>query len=644
MDAFRDHGRVAQTLTADVEGAARILAEAERLGLDLGDVTEKLVTAGVRQFADAADGLYAAVARKRITALGDRLNAQHIQLADALVEPVAALTERARAEGWGRRLWAKDASLWTGKDEAQWQGWLPAARGERIDLPALEAFAAEIAGAGFIHAVLLGMGGSSLGPEVLAETFGSRPGHPQLLVLDTTDPDQIARIEAEIDPARTLFIVASKSGSTLEPDILHRHFFAVVAQAVGEANAGAQFVAITDPGSKLEATARDQNFRRVFLGDPEIGGRYSVLSNFGMVPAAVIGIDVAAFMSGAQTMTRACGPGAPPSANPGFELGLMLGAAARAGRDKLTLLASNGLADVGAWLEQLIAESTGKHGLGIIPLAGEPVGEARRYGGDRVFAYLSLEGRDDPAQDEAVRALEQAGHPVARIVLAGRETLGQEFVRWEVATAVAGAVIGIDPFDQPDVEASKIKARALTDAYEKTGVGAQETPVVRGEGLALYADATNAATLAAATGNEAIGAWLGAHFARAGEGDYIGLLAWLDRDRAHVRALDALRAKLRDHTRRATVGGFGPRFLHSTGQAYKGGPNSGVFLQITADPAQDRAIPGRKASFAVVLAAQARGDLEVLAERGRRLLRVHLGRDIEGGLARLADLIERALI
>jgi transaldolase / glucose-6-phosphate isomerase len=643
MDAFRDHGVVRASLTEDVEAAAHVLAEAERLGLDLAGVTERLVVEGVRQFADAADKLYGAVARKRAAALGERLNGQHVQLSEDLVQPAAAAAERARAEGWSRRLWAKDASLWTGDDEARWLGWLEAAGGERADPAALDAFAADVAGAGFIHALLLGMGGSSLGPEVLAETFGSRPGHPRLLVLDSTDPDQIARVEAEIDPARTLFIVASKSGSTLEPDVLHRHFFALAAKAVGEAEAGAHFVAITDPGSKLEAAARAQGFRHVFLGDPEIGGRYSVLSNFGMVPAAAAGIDIRAFLASAGLMTRACGPSAPPAANPGVELGLVMGVAARAGRDKLTILASHGLADVGAWLEQLIAESTGKHGLGIIPLAGEPVGAPEAYGDDRLFAHLRIDGADDPALDGAVRALEEAGQPVVRIAMAGRDALGQEFVRWEVATAVAGAVIGINPFDQPDVEASKIKARALTDAYEASGTTTPETPVLEAEGLALYADPANAAALQAAAGDTSPGAWLGAHFARAGEGDYIGLLAYLDRSPAHVHALDALRARLRDHTRRATVVGFGPRFLHSTGQAYKGGPNSGVFLQITADPRHDRPIPGRKASFSVVEAAQARGDLEVLAERGRRLLRVHLGGDIDGGLARLAELIERAL-
>jgi transaldolase/glucose-6-phosphate isomerase len=435
--------------------------------------------------------------------------------------------------------------------------------------------------------------------------------------------------------------VASKSGTTLEPDILHRYFWARVAGAVGESEAGERFVAITDPGSKLETTAREQRFRRFFLGDPAIGGRYSVLSNFGLVPAAVIGVDVDDFLARTRTMTRACGASAPPGANPGVDLGLLIGTAARIGRDKLTIFASHGLADVGAWLEQLLAESTGKHGRGIIPVAGEPAGPADRYGDDRLFAYLRLAGVEDLALDGAVRALEEAGQPVVRITLAGRETLGQEFVRWEVATAVAGAVIGINPFDQPDVEASKVKARALTDAYEAGKPAQHPAPLVEEAGLSLFADPQNAAALKAS--GEAVGAWLENHLARAQEGDYVGLLAWLDRKHAYVRRLDALRARIRNHTRRATVVGFGPRFLHSTGQAYKGGPNSGVFLQITADPVLDKLVPGRTASFGVVAAAQAAGDAEVLAERGRRLLRVHLGRDVESGLARLIELIERAL-
>jgi len=643
MDAFRDHGRVRQSLTEDIEGARAILASAERLGLDLAGVTARLVEDGVRQFADAADKLYGAVAQKRAAVLGARLNGQTIALSEGLKAPVKQAIEKTRAEGWPRRLWAHDASLWTHTDEAGWLGWLPAAQGERVDIDALEAFQAEVKDAGFLHILLLGMGGSSLGPEVLAETFGTAPHHPRLLVLDSTDPAQIARFEAQIDLARTLFIVSSKSGSTLEPDILHRYFHARVSERVGAGQAGSHFVAVTDPGSKLETTAKAQGFRRVFLGDPQIGGRYSVLSNFGMAPAAAAGVDVRAFLASANLMTRACGPNAPPSANPGVELGLVMGAAALAGRDKLTLIASHGLADVGAWLEQLVAESTGKNGKGIVPLAGEPLGAPSVYGSDRLFVYLRLDDYDDSARATAVDALESAGHPVVRVTLADRRALGQEFVRWEVATAIAGAMIGINPFDQPDVEASKVKTRALTQAYETTGAQTPEKPILEAGGLALHADPANAEALAKAAGEPSIEAYLAAHFARAGSSDYLGLLAYIDRDHAHVALLDRLRARLRDATGRATVVGFGPRFLHSTGQAYKGGPNTGVFLQITHDLGLDLAVPGQKYSFGVVEAATAQGDLEVLVERGRRVLRVHLGADVEAGLAALARAIEASL-
>ena len=643
MDAFRDHGRVRQSLTEDVEGGRAILASAEKLGLDLNSVTARLVEDGVKSFADAADKLYGAVAGKRAAVLGDKLNGQTIALPGDLKASVKQAAEKARAEGWPRRLWARDASLWTNADEAGWLGWLPAANGERVDRGALEAFQAEVREAGFTHVLLLGMGGSSLGPEVLAETFGTAPHYPRLLVLDSTDPAQIARFEAQLDLARTLFIVSSKSGSTLEPDILHRYFFDRVERAVGTGRAGAHFVAVTDPGSKLEATAKGQGFRHVFHGDPQIGGRYSVLSNFGMVPAAAAGIDVRAFLERARVMTRACGPNTPPSANPGVELGLVMGQAALAGRDKLTLIASHGLADVGAWLEQLVAESTGKNGKGIIPLAGEPVGSPEAYGDDRLFVYLRLSDYDDSAQEAQVRALEAAGQPVVRITLADRDTLGQEFVRWEVATAVAGAVIGINPFDQPDVEASKIKTRDLTAAFEESGALAAERPILQADGLALFADPANAKALTESTGAATIEAYLRAHFARARPGDYLGLLAYIDRSHGHVALLDRLRARLRDMTGCATVVGFGPRFLHSTGQAYKGGPNSGVFLQITHDAARDLAVPGRKYSFGVVELATAQGDLEVLVERGRRVVRVHLGGDVEAGLDALARAVERSL-
>ncbi|HEY2179907.1 MAG TPA: bifunctional transaldolase/phosoglucose isomerase [Caulobacteraceae bacterium] len=638
LDAFRGHGKVSDSLTDNVAGAREILAKADKLGLDLNGVTDTLVTDGVAKFAEAFDGLLAAVAAKRAKILGKALNGQTLTMAKPLQDQFDAAAKKAASEGWTRRLWGKDASLWTGADEDRWLGWLdPAAT---VDTAALKSLAGEVKAAGYTHAVLLGMGGSSLGPEVLASVFGPAAGHPELLVLDSTDPDQIGRIEAAVDLSKTLFIVSSKSGSTLEPDILHRYFYDKVKGAVGADKAGTRFIAVTDPGSNLEKAAGADGFAQVFHGDPAIGGRYSVLSNFGMVPAAVIGLDIAALLESARAMARSCGASAPPAANPGFQLGLMLGLAAKAGRDKVTFIATPGAAPLGAWLEQLLAESTGKHGLGLIPVDGEPLGAADDYGEDRVFACLKLDGDDAAELERLAAALAAAGHPVARITLRGRESLPQEFFRWEIAVAVAGAVIGINPFDQPDVEASKVKARELTDAYEKSGHAEAPRPLVEDGGLAVFADGK---APCAAGESLSVDACLRAHLRGAKAGDYVGLLAWLDREPVHASPLEAMRGRIRDATGCATVLGFGPRFLHSTGQAYKGGPNSGVFLEITASPVADLAIPGRKISFGKVEAAQALGDMAVLDERGRRVLRIDLGHDVEGGLKLLGEAVERAL-
>ncbi len=643
MDAFRDHGKVTPSLTDDVEGARTVLSEAERLGLDLAGVTDFLVTDGVKKFAQAFDKLLGAVANKRAKILGDRQNATATSPGE-LEQAWKTTIDKAAEEGWPRKLWRHDASLWTGGDEAKWLGWLDAGLGKTVDLPRLEGLRAHVKSTGYKHALLLGMGGSSLGPEVLAKTFGAKPGFPELLVLDSTDPVQVARFEGMIDPANTLFIVSSKSGSTLEPDVLHRYFFDLVEERLGKGKAGERFIAVTDPGSALEEAAKRDGFAGVFHGDPSIGGRYSVLSHFGMVPAAVIGLDVRAVFEGLEPMVRACGASAPPASNPGFALGVLLGVGAVNGRDKVTLIASDPIGDLGAWLEQLIAESTGKEGKGLVPVDLEPLGAPSAYGGDRVFAYIRLEGADDPAKDEAVRALEEAGEPVTRITLSTPERLFQEFFRWEVAIATAGAVIGINPFDQPDVEASKIKTRALTKAYEESGKLPSEPPVLEEGGLRFFTDAANAEALRAAAGADTAEAWLRAHFARAKAGDYIGLLAYLDRSPAHIQRLQGLRKRLRDARKVATVLEFGPRFLHSTGQAYKGGPNSGVFLQITASAdGEDLAIPGRKATFGVVEAAEALGDFQVLAERKRRVLRVDLGSNIDEGLASLVDATLRAM-
>ncbi|MGI4881386.1 MAG: bifunctional transaldolase/phosoglucose isomerase, partial [Janthinobacterium lividum] len=630
MDAFRDHGTVAPTLTADLDGAKTVLERTAALGLDLPGVTAALVVDGVKQFADAADSLLGAVAGKRAAFLGDRLNRMNATLPHDLQAAVDQRIETARAAAWSRRLWHGDATLWTGHDEAKWLGWLAAGKGEQVDVDALEALGRDARG--YADAVLLGMGGSSLGPEVLAHMFEPRAGCPRLHVLDTTDPGQIGTVAAAIDPARTLFIVASKSGSTLEPEILRAYFFDLVERAVGSGNAGRQFIAVTDPGSKLEKTAKADGYAHVFSGDPEIGGRYSVLSAFGMVPAAIIGLDVRAFYDATKAMVFACGPDAPPQANPGLQLGAIMGEALKAGRDKLTFLPSAGLAALGPWLEQLIAESTGKLGTGIVPVDGEPIGDPSPYGTDRLFVHLHLEGDSDDALEARLSALTDAGQPLVRITVAKRELVGQEFFRWEVATAFAGAIIGVDPFDQPDVEDAKIATRQLVDAFEATGTLAKSTPLFEDADFAVFTsgDATFAAT--------DLKTVLALHFAKLQPGDYAGFLAYIERNDANTSHLTRLRTSVRNAKAVATVVGFGPRFLHSTGQAYKGGPASGVFLVVTGDHAADLTPPGHRASFGTVELAQAIGDTAVLDQRGQRTLRVHLKGDAAAGLDRLVAL------
>jgi transaldolase/glucose-6-phosphate isomerase len=642
MDAFRDHGHAADTLTDGLDDARHVLAETERLGLDLADVTAQLVTEGVQQFADAADKLFAAVESKREHVLGDRLNLMSAELGGDQEAVTAAITS-AEKDGKIRRLWARDASLWTGADEAKWLGWLDIVSRQQHETEALAAFQSDIRSGGFTDVLLLGMGGSSLGPEVLARTFGRQQGYPTLHVLDSTDPAQIRTFESRVDLAHTLFIVSSKSGSTLEPNILKQYFFARAVEAVGAEQAGSRFVAVTDPGSKMQHVAEQDHFRRIFYGDPTIGGRYSVLSHFGTVPAAAMGLDVAKFLADTQQMVLSCGAGVPPEANPGVQLGCALGVLGTLGRDKVTIVASPAIADIGAWLEQLIAESTGKIGRGLIPVDSEPLGAPDVYGDDRVFAYLRLAPQADPAQDAAIEALEAAGQPVIRIRLATAATIGQEFFRWEMAIATAGAILGINPFDQPDVEASKLKTRALTDEYEKTGHLPPEQPFLEEDGIKLYADSANAEALKTAAATQSLDGIVAAHLGRLGAGDYCALLAYIERNAAHTDTLTELRRRICDAKHVATCVGFGPRFLHSTGQAYKGGPNSGVFLQITCDDAQDLAVPGQTYSFGTVKAAQARGDFGVLAERGRRALRVHLGADLGAGLQRLSAAIAAGL-
>lgn len=554
----------------------------------------------------------------------------------------AALEERIAAAGldWTtrdgtRRLLARDASLWTGGDEARWLGWLDAPSAARSRLSLWEAIGAE--GRAFDEVVVIGMGGSSLAPEVQRAALGRHPGHPRLLVLDSIHPDAVGEVEADRDWSRTLLVVSSKSGSTLEPSILLERLLASSAAAGGAAAAARRCMAITDPGSALERQARARGFRRIVAGEPSIGGRYSALSPFGLVPAALQGVPVATWLARAEAREVACRV-ADPARNPGVALGLLLAAAVGAGRDKLTLIAHPGLGPIGAWLEQLIAESTGKQGRAILPFEGEPVPTPETCGDDRLFVALRLGGDLGPGDAAALDLLAGAGQPVVELDLADPLDLAAEFYRWEFATAVAGAMLGVHPFDQPDVEAAKVEARRLTDILERDGSLPAVAPVAADETAWLLAPSDQAERLRAAAGEAAgLPGLVVAHLEQLRPGDYFALLVFAPMEEATVAAAARLRSMVQRRFGVATSVGFGPRYLHSTGQAHKGGPASGLFLVITDTPADDLPIPGRRATFGQTIVAQARGDFEVLARRGRRVAGVQLGEPALHGLGRLVD-------
>jgi transaldolase / glucose-6-phosphate isomerase len=564
-------------------------------------------------------------------------------LPDNLGKAVADTQKEWDAAGKTGRLWKKDASLWTNTDESKWLGWLDIVTEQQKDIAKFKALAEEVRKDGFKQILLLGMGGSSLAPEVFSLTYGQQAGGPELLVLDSTDPEQIRSFRKKIDPAKTLFCVSSKSGTTLEPNIYMQYFYDETKKVVGD-KVGQHFIAVTDPGSKLESVAKDLKFRHIYFGVASIGGRYSALSDFGMIPHAAAGLDTEKFLTKTAEMVKAC-QDPDTESNPGVQLGLILGtAAAKFGRDKVTLICSPAIHDLGAWLEQLLAESTGKEGHGLIPVDREPLVPvtASSYGKDRVFAYIKFAGDQDPENEAQIAALEKSGEPVIRIVIPDLYDLGQVFFQWEIATAVAGSVIGINAFNQPDVEASKVVTRELTTAFEKSGSLPAEKPILEGDNLKLFTDESNAKALLQG-GGSTVGSAIRQHLDRIQPGDYFGLLAYIPMFPENEAILQEIRKTVLTSKQVATVLGFGPRFLHSTGQAYKGGPNSGVFLQITCDEADDLPVPDQKYTFGVVKTAQARGDFQVLADRKRRALRVHLGTDLKAGLNRLRDLVNAAL-
>ncbi len=636
MEAFKDHGTVADTLEQNIDDARRVLAEAKRLNFDLRTITDKLLEDGVNAFADAFDQLLGSVSEKHISLQGEKLASMQFILPADYKAAVKTGLESWRKDGNVRKLWNRQSSVWTGQDENKWLGWLDIIDQQVDNLAQLEEFQKEVKNKGFSDILLLGMGGSSLGPEVLGGVFGHQEGFPRLHVLDSTDPQQVHTFQQKITMRTTLFIVSSKSGSTLEPNILKAYFFNEAKKILGN-KVGQHFIAITDPGSYMEEVAKKDGFWKIFYGLKTIGGRYSVLSNFGIIPAAAAGLPLKEILYSAQRMEKVCSAGAPPEQNPGVQLGTIFGVSvAEFKRDKFTIIASPAIRSLGSWLEQLLAESTGKVGKGIIPIDGETLTDPAFYGQDRLFIYLRLDDNIYPQDEYSMGILKAANQPIIEINLHNKNQIFQIFFQIEFATAVAGAFIGINPFDQPDVEASKIETRKITTAYNEKGSLPIITPVVREEDFDLYAGKAEIAKLAGLTSfSEALKQF----FNQVTEGDYVAVLAYIERDLATQDWIQKLRLAIRDKKKVATAAEFGPRFLHSTGQAYKGGPNSGVFLQITVDDDHDLPIPGEKYTFGIVKEAQARGDFDVLSERNRRVIRIHVKGNMKVGLNNLSQTI-----
>ncbi len=635
-DAFKDHGEVASTLKQGLDEAQAALKELDSLGVNLGEITSKLLEDGVELFADAFDRLMGTIEGRRQEILGAALNPMTASLGNYQEKVDARLAEMDQ-NGFSQALWARDGSLFSEDPEAiehaeSYMGWLDIAEDMESILGHLEELQDELEDQDVEQVVVMGMGGSSLAPDVFAKTFGQLDGSPELLVLDSTVPSQVRAMEKEVGDA-TVFIVASKSGTTSEPLAFDAYFY-------DKYQSGDHFIAITDPDSKLEAMAEERGFRSIFPGEPEVGGRFSALSPFGMVPAACMGLDVAQLLECANLMVSSCGPEVPASVSPGARLGVAMGELALAGRDKLTLFSSPSLSAFGAWLEQLIAESTGKHGKGIVPVDGEQLGEVDSYGNDRVFAYLKLTGDDEGELPARLEALEKAGHPVIRIELETRAALVQEMFRWEIATATAGHVMQLNPFDQPNVQESKSFTADFLKTFEESGA----LPDVPGEeklleenGIAVFTDGANAKDL---SGKGSLKELISAHLARAGEGDYVAFNAYVEMNEENGEILQAMREHVRTSKKLATTVGYGPRFLHSTGQLHKGGANNGVFLQITAEDAEDLAVPGSKYGFSTLKTAQERGDFMALSKRERRVVRIHLPKDVKGGLEALFEALK----
>lgn len=537
-----------------------------------------------------------------------------------------------------KEFWERNPHLWTNADEEKWMGWLNP-HAEMQEIPAIQSLASELIRDGITDIVVLGMGGSSLCPDMLAITFGKIANFPRLHVLDSTDPEQIHALEAKLNLEKSFFIVSSKSGTTLEPNIFLDYFYTRL-QNILSKDVGKCFSAITDPGTALAKKAEELKFKKIFYGIPTIGGRYSALSNFGMVPAGLMGINIKTFLQHADEMRRSCELSGSHDYNPGIYLGVTLGVLTKLGRDKITFIITPEIAAFGSWLEQLLAESTGKEGKGLIPIVNEPLGKPAVYSKDRLFIYIRHEATALNELDEAIHHLEENGFSIVRINVSDQMHLGAECYRWEIATAVTGSILGINAFNQPNVEEAKQLTLKITEEYEKTQRLPENAPFIVEKDIALYTDESNLAALKQTISHPNLHNYLHAHLQQLNQGDYFTISAFIEMSEDNVALLQACRLWVRDNKKVATCLGFGPRFLHSTGQLYKGGPNTGVFIQITADHKNDIKVPHRNYTFGNVIAAQAQADFSVLSKNGRRILRIHLTTDIASGLKHLFSLLK----
>ncbi len=641
--AFKDHGKVARTIDNDLGLAKQQLADLETLGISLKQITDELTIEGVQSFTKSFDSLEECIRAKQetlLSGLSERYTASLGELGPQVDNSLRQMDKNSVAS----KIWEKDASLWKKDPEAQKViknrlGWLGVMSIMQDRADDLKAFADEVRQAGYTSVVLLGMGGSSLAPEVINRVFGEAQGYPRFFMLDSTAPGTILAVERRIDPVKTLFIVATKSGGTTETISFYRYFREKVNAAKGD-KGGENFVAITDPGTSLETLAQKEGFRRTFLNMPDIGGRYSALSYFGIVPAALMGVDIDALLDNSETMAEACAPCVSAQDNPGVWLGTIMGELYKAGHDKVTITTSPDLDSFGLWAEQLLAESTGKEGKGLIPITGEPLGRPSAYGRDRLFVYLRLDGSTDEQQEHDLQKLENAGQPVVRLRMKSKADLGAEFFRWELATAVAGYLLGIDPFDEPNVQESKDNTKRLLDVYEKQGRLPQESPVLEDGDLTLYGDGE---ALARAGSEGTLETALNAFFRMVKPGDYVAFMAYIPSTGEHEELLQDARISVRNVLKVATTFGYGPRFLHSTGQLHKGGPNKGVYVQITAESPKDLPIPGQPFTFGTLIKAQAMGDLQSLQKHGRRAISLRISGDHAAGIERIREAIKEAV-